>query len=149
MSKITHNKTNTSEYMAWAHMLQRCTNKKDKSYKHYGGRGISVCDRWLKFENFYVDMGDRPDKKLTLERIDNDKGYYPENCKWATRCEQQRNHRIDKKNVTGITGVSWDSQRKKYVAGIAVNGKTVFLGRFDLLEDAKKAREKGELKHWK
>lgn len=72
-------------------MKQRCSNKKDKAYKHYGGRGITVCASWLKFENFYADMIATYRKGLMLDRIDNDKGYNPQNCRWATRKEQMNN----------------------------------------------------------
>lgn len=73
-------------------MLNRCRNKADRSYHHYGGRGIRVCKRWEKFANFIADMGRRPDG-LLLERIDNDGHYQPSNCKWATPLEQNHNRR--------------------------------------------------------
>ncbi len=79
-------------YSCWQHMKRRCLSKNDPAYKNYGGRGIKVCDRWLKFSNFYADMGDRPDG-LSLDRIDNDGNYEPGNCRWATRKEQNRNTR--------------------------------------------------------
>src|SRR5579859_2108740 len=71
----THGLTYSKEYQVWGGMVNRCTNQSQKCYKHYGGRGITVCERWKKFENFYEDMGKRPSDKHTLERIDNDKGY--------------------------------------------------------------------------
>jgi len=74
----------------WNHMLQRCTNPKNPGFKHYGGRGITVCERWLQFANFYADMGDPP-PGLMIEREDNDKGYEPSNCVWADRITQNRN----------------------------------------------------------
>jgi hypothetical protein len=73
-------------------MIQRCTNPNFKQWAHYGGRGITVCDRWRSFENFLADMGRRP-QGLTLERENNDRGYEPGNCKWATRLEQRANRR--------------------------------------------------------
>lgn len=74
-------------------MVQRTTNPRSTKYKDYGGRGIRIEDaRWRKFENFYADMGNRP-QGLTLERVDNDRGYCKQNCKWATRKEQMRNRR--------------------------------------------------------
>lgn len=79
-------------YSSWQHMKDRCLNPKNKYYNNYGGRGIIVCDRWMKFENFLEDMGDRT-KELSLDRIDNNKGYSKENCKWSTRKEQMNNTR--------------------------------------------------------
>jgi len=73
-------------------MKTRCTNLNTPAYKNYGERGITICESWLVFENFYEDMGDRPEGK-TLERMNNSKGYYKENCKWATTKEQNRNTR--------------------------------------------------------
>lgn len=76
-------------------MKQRCLNKNREGYKKWGGRGITVCKRWMKFENFYKDMGERPEG-MTIDRIDNSKGYHKSNCKWATPKEQSNNTR---KNV--------------------------------------------------
>jgi hypothetical protein len=91
---FTHGMANTSEYKIWAGMIQRCTNPLNDAYKNYGTRGITVCDRWLNsFENFYADMGRRPSKEMTIDRIDNDKGYYPDNCKWSDKFEQNQNKR--------------------------------------------------------
>lgn len=90
---LRHGMHKSPEYQAWLDMRRRCGNPTHKDYRHYGGRGITVCPAWLQsFNTFLADMGSRP-TGLTLERIDNDRGYEPGNCKWATRKEQRHNSR--------------------------------------------------------
>lgn len=98
--KHGHAKTGkeTKTHRTWKAMKRRCININDKKYKDYGGRGITVCERWLKFENFLEDMEECP-PGLSLDRIDNSLGYYKENCRWSTQKEQTRNTR---KNVNII-----------------------------------------------
>lgn len=84
-------KSRTPEYLVWRSMLQRCGNPNHRAFQRYGGRGISVCERWRKFDNFISDMGHRPSPLHMLERTKNDEGYFPENCYWATAIEQNRN----------------------------------------------------------
>jgi len=89
-----HGLSNTKEYEVWSSMKSRCMNSKNKHYKDYGGRGIYVCSKWqTSFRDFYSDMGPKPSEDHSLERIDNDKGYFPGNCKWATGFEQANNTR--------------------------------------------------------
>lgn len=89
----THGMSKTPIYCAWKHIFQRCYNPKDKSFKNYGGRGITVCKRWHKFENFYADVGNPP-KGMSIDRWPNNNGNYePSNIRWATRHEQNSNTR--------------------------------------------------------
>lgn len=85
-------RAHTREYTTWKSMWQRCANPKHTAFKYYGGRGIRVCKRWEVFENFLEDMGERPAGK-TLDRKDNNAGYTPKNCRWATHKEQIHNRR--------------------------------------------------------
>lgn len=103
----------TPTYTAWGNMRSRCSNPKHKSYADYGARGISVCDEWAKFEPFLASMGERP-PGTQLDRIDNNKGYGPGNCRWATPSENSSNrrssHRIEFEGVTK-TICQWAGER--------------------------------------
>lgn len=100
----THGLTNTPEWQAWVNMRNRCASRHPVFWRKYGARGISVCERWLVFENFLNDMGERPSSAHSLDRINNDLGYSPDNCRWATREEQASNTRINRKiTVLGET----------------------------------------------
>mgnify|MGYP003558868412 CR=1 FL=1 len=95
----TANRRPTTEWAAWMSMKDRCNNPNHRYYGHYGGRGIKISDEWLVFTQFLADMGNKPDPTYSLDRIDNNKGYCKENCRWASRLQQSNNTRRNR-NVT-------------------------------------------------
>ena len=145
-----HELTKTAEYITHQGMIQRCYNSSNSEFKHYGGRGISVCERWLEpapqgFLNFLEDMGERPED-MSLDRVDVNGNYTPENCRWEVRSKQAWNKRVFSKNALGVTGVRFKDN--KYESYIGVDGKFIYLGRFLTLEEAKAAREKADLTYY-
>lgn len=145
--KNKHGMSNTPLYKVWTSMQQRCLNSKNSAYRDYGGRGIKVCERWQdNFANFVEDMGERMEG-MTLERIDNDGNYEPNNCRWATRQEQVWNRRVLKRSLSGVTGVH--KLRNRWRAVIMVDRKAIHLGYYAKLEDAINARKQAELKYFK
>jgi len=144
----THGKSKRSEYNAWSDMIRRCYKETDKAYPNYGGRGIKVCGRWLDKEiglsNFLEDMGDRPDKH-SLDRIDTNGDYCPENCRWSDWSNQLYNRRRLPSNNSGVTGVCFDKQTSTWMAYIKKGGKTVNLGRYKCIEDAAQIRREAEI----
>lgn len=100
--QVTHGLSKSSTYKSWSMMKQRCHNPKAPDYDEYGARNITVCSDWYTFEGFLSDMGIRPDG-TTLDRIDADAGYSPDNCRWATPAKQQRNRRCS----LGEEDASW------------------------------------------
>ena len=104
----------TPEYRAWSNMLSRCNNNKHQLFGDYGGRGVKVCERWHVYENFIFDMGRRPSRKHSLDRIDNNKNYMPENCRWATMVQQNNNQRPRRKrkeyNITDFVNYAGKTQ---------------------------------------
>lgn len=120
-----------SEWRIWAAMRQRCHNQWCKAYQNYGGRGITVCVRWATFEAFIADMGPRPSKDHSIDRIDNDGPYSPENFRWATRSEQKANQRPRKDAIwiehegerrtlddwAGVKGLRYSTLRERVKRG--------------------------------
>ena len=117
-----HSKNNAKrsrEYRSWEMMKQRCLNPKNANYPNYGGRGILVCERWRdSFENFLTDMGPCP-KRLTINRIDNNGNYEPDNCHWATRSEQRHNQRPDRLSKDEVFSIRQRAAAGESAASIA------------------------------
>lgn len=141
----THGMSKTKVYKVWSELVNRATNPDHPNAEYYVSKGIGVCDKWLKFEGFYEDMGEPPSGKW-IERIDNNLSYSKENCKWETPSRQCSN-RGRKTNTSGRLGVYFDSAVGKWRALIKVSGIRVDCGRFLMFEDACDAIEKAELKH--
>lgn len=118
----THGLSLTTEYLTWKAMKRRCLNPADNCYKDYGGRGITICDRWLNsFENFFEDMGVKPSKSHSIERKNNNLGYFKENCRWATKKEQMNNTRHNKL----ITYKGKTQNMKQWCKELNLNYRTV------------------------
>lgn len=124
---LKHGMTKTKTYKTWLDMKRRCLSINGDHKKNYKDKGITVCERWKKFENFLADMGIKPNG-LEIDRIDNTKGYYKENCRWVTHSENQRNKSV--RNKTGFPkGVTRNG--KRYRAVLYINSKPMCLGTFD------------------
>lgn len=147
ISNTKHGAVATRAYGIWAGMRGRCLVKSHSSYHRYGGSGITICDEWSDFKKFLEDMGP-PEPGQTLDRIDGAKGYYKNNCRWATYSVQAQNTGKFRANSTGRKGISYRSDRKKYCARITINGKTIFLGHYVLFDQALLAREEAEKKYF-
>jgi hypothetical protein len=118
----THGKSKCRSYSVWRSMKRRCQNPACKDYPNYGGRGIKVCPEWQSFMGFYVCMGDRPDN-LTIDRIDNDGNYCPQNCRWATRSEQNANRSSDYRYFNRSPRlITWAGSTRRITAWARITG---------------------------
>lgn len=137
-------KSKTPEYRAWQDMRQRCNNPKCKAFKDYGARGIKICDRWGLFENFLLDLGERP-HGMSLDRKQVNGNYEPSNCRWATTTDQNRNLRTHQRiNI----GVSFNKRDKLWGAWITVSSKKHRIGAYRTESEAIIARANAENKYW-
>lgn len=144
-----HGMSESREYSSWHMMKERCLNKNSKQYHNYGGRGIKIFKPWIdSFSTFFNDMGKRP-KNTSLDRIDNNGNYEPNNCRWATSEQQNNNQRLRSDNTSGYAGVSWYKPSKKWKAQITIDGVVKNLGHFEDKEEARevylKAKEKKQV----
>lgn len=148
MSK-THGKSKYPEYTVWLNIIARCYNEKSDYYHDYGGRGISLCDIWRNdFSLFYKDMGARPSSKHSIDRIDVNGNYEPNNCRWATATEQGWNKRVPRNNKVGVSGVHWYKSTNRWRVTITVNKKHISLGYYVNLDEAIKVRKEAEKLYW-
>lgn len=142
-AKTTHGLSRNKIYSNWKEMKRRVFDKKSTSFNEYGGRGITMCDRWLNIENFIEDMYPTFADGLTIDRINPNGNYEPSNCRWATKETQSRNTRlIYSTNTSGFRGVSFDKSRRKFIAQIGIGAKNKHLGAFDTGLEAAKAYDK-------
>ena len=138
-SNTKHGLIDTRLYAVWAEIKNRTLNPKNKKYSDYGGRGITLCDEWkndfMSFYNWAMENGYEENKGLSIDRIDNDGSYCPENCRWTTQTIQTRNQRIPKNNSSGYKGVSFNKDKLKYTAQITVDKKQIYLGSYPTAEE--------------
>jgi hypothetical protein len=131
---IKHCKSGTKLYNIWKSIKGRVLNPKHKHYNDYGGRGITICEEWKNdvkaFYNWAISNGYEENKGLSIDRIDNDGNYCPENCRWTTQTIQSRNQRMKKNNTSGYKGVYCLKDSNKYKAIITINKKQIYLGLF-------------------
>ena len=135
---MTHGFSYHKFYQTWYDMKYRCYNTKRREYKWYGARGITVCEEWQDVTNF-VAWAEKTYPNIegyTLDRIDNDKGYSPENCRWVDKSTQVINQRIRRTNTSGYVGINWVESKLKWVSRINVEKKRIWLGDYKTIEEA-------------
>lgn len=136
----THKLRGHRLYHIWNQMKQRCNNKNYTNYEYYGARGITICEEWLDINNFINDMYPSYKEGLSIDRIDNNKGYSKDNCRWSDKSTQVRNTRkIYSHNTSGYRGVHFNKKDKKWISQIVLNNKQIRLGNFNTAIEAAKA----------
>ncbi|MEV9640420.1 AP2 domain-containing protein [Mammaliicoccus sciuri] len=147
-----HGLSTTKIYQIFWGMLNRCYVKENRAYEYYGGKGIEVCEEWNNFDKFlnFYDwaLANGYEEGLQLDRIDVEKDYHPENCRWVTPTINSRNQGIRIDNTSGYKGVNYDKRKNLWAVRISVNGKRLYVGRFKKLEDAIEARKWAEKEYW-
>ena len=147
MNRESHNETKTKLYHTWIGMKSRCYDPKSTAYKNYGGRGITICPEWrdsfLAFKAWAYSHGYAED--LSIDRIDVNGDYSPENCRWVSNSIQQFNKRKSNRNTSGFVGVSWRKKENRWIAYITKDYKMHYLGSFASLDDAISARKQAEI----
>ena len=130
-------------FPTWNGMCRRCNNPKDISYKNYGGRGITVCEEWMDIRNFvaWAEATYPNIEGYTLDRIDNDKGYSPENCRWVDKSTQAINQRMRRTNTSGFVGVTWAKNKGKWSARVQIFKRGKHIGYYLSKEEAVQARD--------
>ena len=154
-SSLIHGLYKTRIHKTWRGLFQRCENPTASHYERYGGRGIRICEEWKGkngFVNFYEwSMKNGYSDSLELDRIDNNKGYSPDNCRWVNHLENCHNKNNRRDNKTGYSGVQERIMRTghvKYRVRITVNRVRINLGHYETLEEAIKVRKEAEEKYW-
>lgn len=143
---VKHDKSGTNLYSRWRDMKQRCFNPKCGNYKHYGARGITVCDEWLSFpafEKWALENGYK--KELSIDRIDNNGNYEPNNCRWTTKSVQNMSMRH--KNTSGYVGICKHSEANRWYGRVKVNGKCFYTGMSEDIKEAARMRNEYILLH--
>lgn len=150
IGKESHGETKTRLYHIWVGIKTRCFYRNHNAYQNYGGRGVTMCEEWknsfVSFKSWAIENG--YSDNLTIDRINVDGDYCPENCHWVSMSFQEFNKRTSKRNTSGHTGVSFNKKDKRWIAYIVVQGKRHYLGSFLCIEDAINARETAEKKYF-
>lgn len=130
-------------YRVWTSIRARCYRETETAFKYYGARGIGVCEEWRNsFDSFFEWAEPRWEKGLSLDRINTNGDYEPDNCRFTTMGVQALNRRVKRGNSSGITGVSWNKEQRKWAANGSAGGEKVFLGYYNTKSAAKVARQK-------